>query len=220
MVINHQRKFLFIHVPKSAGSSLTQALMKIPGSSKGPFSYPHYTPGDYQKHFGDKYNIRNYFIFGVIRNPWARMLSWYSFNQMRYRQRPGRYQDQPAFKEKQFEVPFNEWLLTKSFITTEEYKFNPNPIPAQKRPQLDWLCSGEDPDMVDYIGTVETLTDTLVSVLRQNGILTGREQFSIPKATNATNAGKRYREVYGSEARRWVERYFQKDIEFGRYEFD
>ena len=215
MVINPDKKFLFIHIPKSAGSSLTQALMRIPGSSKGPFTYPHYTVEDYKKFFSGKYNIDEFMIFGIIRNPWARLFSWYIFNQGRYRSRPGRYTDQPAFKEKQFEVPFNEWLLTKEFITSEEFKFNENPIPAQKRSQFDWLNGS--PENIDYIFTVENISE-MGTMLEREGIIDSKRNFIIPNS-NVTNAGRRYREIYSEEARKWVEKYFKKDIEFGQYGF-
>ena len=209
-------KFLFIHVPKAAGSSITTALLREPDASRGAFSYPHYTLEDYCDFFG-KEKIQKRFVFCVIRNPWARMYSWWKFNRMRYRQRPARYTDQISFKEKHFEKDFNEWLLTTEFITNEERKFNDQPTPAQKRSQFDWFDS--EPDLVDYIGKVEEL-DELKKVLVMNKVVSDTSSsFSIPHMNKTDEKAPHYTKVYSKEAEHWIEHYFWKDIEYGHYTF-
>ena len=206
-------KLLFIHIPKSAGSSITAALNKeLPGASKGPFPYQHYTLQDYYNSIGSK-TLDNLFIFGIIRNPWERMYSWYEFNKKQYHTMPHRFANQPALKEKQFDVDFNEWLLTKQFIPIQEYKFTNCPIPAQKRSQFNWLfCKERQPD---YIGQVEKM-DELIMELIKNDLV--KESFSIPHI-NVTNQGKKYKSIYSKESKEWIEHHFQKDIEYGQYTF-
>lgn len=214
-------KFLFIHIPKNAGSSMTQALMgQQPGCSKNACSvfgeYPHYTLRDYEDEMGIHF-VNSLFCFALFRNPWERLYSWYLFDQRGHRTRPKRYVNQPSFKKRIFERPFNEWLMDTEFIPNQEYKFNENPIPAQKRSQFDWTYGNRKE--IDHIGKVEELNET-IRVLEKNGVIK-KNSLVVGKANSAptTTPTKEYRKVYSSEGRDWVAKYFSKDIEYGRYDF-
>jgi len=68
LIINHDKKFIFIHVPKTGGCSIKAVLH-----------------GELERH-GSHRTIRNlhfntddYFKFGFVRNPWDRMCSLYHF---------------------------------------------------------------------------------------------------------------------------------------------
>ena len=139
------------------------------------------------------------------------MYSWYRFNQKRYRERPGRYTNQPAFKDKQFEKDFNEWLTQCEFITSEEYKYNANPIPAQRRSQFTWV----NPN-IDLIGKVEDLPGML-QTLNERGVIDGRP--SSLGVVNSTPVKAPYWKVYSKESRHWIEEHFHHDIEYGEYRF-
>ena len=68
MVINEQHKFIFVHVYRTAGSSIDQAfdghINNIPTHTK----------------LEDIPNWEDYFSFGFIRNPWDRMVSSHMYN--------------------------------------------------------------------------------------------------------------------------------------------
>lgn len=75
MLISHKHKFIFIHIQKTAGTSI--------GSALNPFceeSYPsmkHWSAVKIKEKFGsDIWN--EYFKFTFIRNPYERLLSWYN----------------------------------------------------------------------------------------------------------------------------------------------
>jgi hypothetical protein len=70
MVYNHLHNFLFVHIQKNAGTAITQALLKIPGSE---FIAPAHMRLRDLKFDADK----KPFVFAVIRNPWSRLVSWY-----------------------------------------------------------------------------------------------------------------------------------------------
>lgn len=67
MIINHERKYIFVHVPKTGGNSIYDVLgTQSPG-------------GSHQKAKHKKAKYPDYFTFGFVRNPWDRMVSLYHF---------------------------------------------------------------------------------------------------------------------------------------------
>lgn len=79
MIISHKHKFIFIHSPKTAGCSVTVALLHSPNNLLAEEIKP--------RHIGAK-NIRKlvteevflkYHKFGCVRNPWDLQLSKYFF---------------------------------------------------------------------------------------------------------------------------------------------
>ena len=64
-----EQNWLFIHIPKTAGTSISQALF---GSDFGHCTVDHY------EIFSPK-RFHNYFKFAFVRNPWDRFLSAYKF---------------------------------------------------------------------------------------------------------------------------------------------
>lgn len=69
MVYNAKYNFLFVHIQKTAGTSITRALLEIPSSQ---FIAPaHLRLKDIA------FLKKRPFIFAVVRNPWDRLVSWY-----------------------------------------------------------------------------------------------------------------------------------------------
>jgi hypothetical protein len=94
MIISTKHKFLFIHIPKNAGTSLMKALE--PHAKKSDLT--HFLRAKKTKHqtYADvldlnnkvggwksffKPNLENYFKFAVVRNPFDRMVSLYHYLQ-------------------------------------------------------------------------------------------------------------------------------------------
>lgn len=94
MVISHSRKFIFIHNPKAAGSSLRRALLRyacddffwdyisLPERGAMLFDKAHPLAADWP-FFADLDRNRHYFVFGVRRNPYSRFFSAY-FEHLRF----------------------------------------------------------------------------------------------------------------------------------------
>lgn len=68
-------KLIFIHIPKNAGSSITEALKNFGGSDYGLFE--HAKSEDIKWRLGKKYD--EYTKFAVVRNPWAWIASMYFY---------------------------------------------------------------------------------------------------------------------------------------------
>ena len=82
-IIDHSRKFIFIHVPRTGGHSAYELLG---GQTPGMLHTP-------------RFNINyDYYSFGFIRNPWDRLYSVYR-----------RQRDMPRYKG----VGFKEYLMKR-----------------------------------------------------------------------------------------------------------
>lgn len=94
-MVSKEKKFIFVHIPKTAGTAIQQLLKNYSDDSifmsDFRWRYYHYmtlqnndhpeltkhaTLKDYSKY----YNIEDYFTFTCVRNPWDRLLSWYLFS--------------------------------------------------------------------------------------------------------------------------------------------
>ena len=78
MMVSHEKRVLFVHVQKTGGSTIDRMLEEaIPDVAylQGLRGGRHARLGPALKAYPE---LSDYFIFGFVRNPWARMYSWYS----------------------------------------------------------------------------------------------------------------------------------------------
>lgn len=83
-MISHARKFLFVHVPKTGGTSIESLLSPYGTVLQGPENfgsiyYKHATAPDLERMLGPS-EYRSYFRFTFVRDPWDWIVSQYSFN--------------------------------------------------------------------------------------------------------------------------------------------
>jgi hypothetical protein len=135
-------RFIFVHVPKTAGSSVTAAL-----GNKA--SVATHTPL-HEVEKGDR------FAFAFVRNPWARMVSLYRF-MCQKQWFPRDAFDQDAVRK----MGFRNWLLTDNFVMTEDH---PGATPMQRRPQVWWT------EGCDYVGRVEDMPNSFHEACNLAGI--------------------------------------------------
>ena len=78
-MISHEKKFIFIHIPRTGGTHLSQYLEpycdeeSLRFSPYGEEGNLHATMYEYIQYYGPA--IKNYTIFTIVRNPWDRILS-------------------------------------------------------------------------------------------------------------------------------------------------
>lgn len=135
MVVNEQRKFIFLHIPKNAGGSVTTVL---PGVNH---PYTHANARFIEHNFNG-----DWFVFTFVRNPWERLLSLYTFVVERREQEP---------------VGFKKWLLEGEMQAAWDEKYEQNKLPPhQRRTQLSYL-RGDRGLITPFVGKVETLNEDL-----------------------------------------------------------
>ena len=77
-MINDNLKLIFVHIPKTGGTSIKKSL----GITNRSLGY-HKRANDIKKEIPDKW--KNYFKFSVVRNPYDRVYSIYSYYKMGFK---------------------------------------------------------------------------------------------------------------------------------------
>ena len=113
MIVSHEHKLIFTHIPKNAGTSISQWFMEhVPDAQEMPHTLKHHTP-----HHVHTRPHNNYDYFAVVRNPYDRLLSQYHFHLEKYEQYLGRKSQlrfKQSFQDKYAELQkgFSHWLET------------------------------------------------------------------------------------------------------------
>jgi len=207
MLISHKHKFLFIHIYKTAGTSITHALIPF-CSSKLKFNLHRvlrkvhintFNPSPFTKHIGaeklrqnigvETYN--NYFSFSFIRNPWDWQVSLYYF-MVAHPEHP----QHKLMKELGSFESYIHWRYKKGML-------------SQKRQLSD--SSGDI--IVDFIGRFESLNDDFSTVCEKIGIIA-----SLPHIHK--RRGMPYQNYYTEETKEIVSELCREDIEYFNYSFD
>jgi len=217
MLISHPHRFIFVHIPKTAGISIEAALLpyatygkvhyylfkvlrRLNRDRKIPVLLPerynpqpmwhHVTAQQIVEKIGREQFVR-YFSFAVVRNPWDRLVSQYHFIL--------RDQFHPAHEKVRQFKDFTEYLL---------WRYTDKPADLQKR----YIFSDDGEQLVDFICHFETLQQDFQYVCDKIGI-----RATLP----AINIGKHrpYQEYYNKDTITLVSQVFSPDIETFGYTF-
>lgn len=192
-------KFIFLHIPKTAGSSIQKWLhlsrfpdVEYPENWDGKVLWNlHGTAMDYRQKMGPSFD--QYYKFAFVRNPWDRLYSIYRFLQ--------------TFPNPSTPVPdsFEEFALAYDPLDRK---------PGQIGRQTDFILDASGNSMIDFVGRFENLYEDLQVI---------SEKISIPLPETMyrenTTEHKHYREYYSTESKEAVAEKFKSDIEYFKYEF-
>ena len=209
MLISRKCGFLFIHIYKNAGTSITSSLSSFTGQSRLLMTAnrifkmvniptPFYDPQPFHDHITaselidamGKDLFNSFFSFAFVRNPWDWQVSLYKF----------------MLKEPKH----HQHKLIKSLGNFEEYiEWRcENDLWFQK----DFICSENDELLIDFVGKFENIDADFRKICSRIGI-----SASLPKL-NVSNT-KPYQEFYTDKSRELVRQSFAPDIELFEYEF-
>lgn len=217
-IYSDKHKFIFIHIPKNAGSTFVQnytdgkrikrfeILNEELGYDRDPVYGNHMT---YQiiKNLVDHNSVTldydNYFKFCVVRNPWERMVSLY---QHRMRKIDKTFQGKPrnsAQDKEDLLKGFNHWLLHTRHVSDTV---------LTKTPQLHWITDANGNIIADKIINIQNYDEELDMILKRLKVpRQKRKDFNRSKKDSSS-----YHEVYSEESKKHIEKYFASDIkEFG-----
>jgi len=204
MIISDSHRFIFHHVPKTGGSSITAAIAPysrnyagvVPEEIHGwqfAFHHPHYMHHPVKNivprpsttyEAGDI--PESYYSFAFVRNPFDAVVS--AYNQTEYKH-------------------FDEYVEVQIFSGIEF---------VARYTQFAYLSDEAGNILVDCIGRYEKLSEDFYEIIRTINV----PLMLIPKR-NITQDRKHedYRKYYSPVSRGLVETKYKKDLEFFGYEF-
>jgi len=206
-MISHKWKFIFVHMYKTGGTSIREALkpfcsnwrMRLGGKIAMTLGHPSFSNKIYQHHVSaselvqkiGEARFRSYFSFAFVRNPWDWQVSLYTY----------------MLKEKSH----YQHELAKSFSGFDEYiEWR---CAEEVRLQRDYLFSKDGRQLVDFVGRFENLEEDFGKICARIGI-----SAVLPKL-NVTEHHP-YQEFYTPRTENLVRRAFEADIKLFDYEFD
>ena len=211
MIVNNSRKFIFVHVPKAAGTSVTRELsryttfrdLEVGGSRYGEKLQDMYAARfDLRKHSpartiaakAGEAAWKEFFVFAFVRCPFARAYSLFRFLN---RWRDGPHHARVAALT--FDQFITSDLVTKGLIEIA-------------RPQSYWLSDMEGRLLkgIDFIGRVERFDDDfgfiLSTVLRKPTVYRTNER------SNVSADPDEWRDALSADARAAIEEVYACDF--------
>lgn len=178
--------YMFIHVPKVAGTSLS---MKLYGLEVG-----HHKARNAKIISEKKFN--DVFSFAFVRNPYDRAVSSYSY------MKQGGTKDMPVLDDTSFIQPYETF---QDFVVNWlQYKDAKN-CGEMFEPQVEFLCSKEGEVLVDYVGRYEMFDEDVEALFARI------EVQGFPEKKNVSNRVD-YRKYYNVETKEIVYNFYKEDF--------
>ena len=209
-LISNKKKYIFIHIPKCAGTSISSYIgnyekksyfiklfnyfSRKTGIKKKIYFNIHSTNFMFPNFISDHEKAReirkiigkniydDYFKFCFVRNPWARSVSRYNY--------------------------FNS--ISKSKISFKNY------LLKDFQPQKERISDSKGNIIVDFIGRYENFEDDFKKVLNKINISYKKEKL---QHFNKTQTAKDYKTYYDQECFNIIKNKYYEDIEFFKYKF-
>jgi hypothetical protein len=222
MIISNSHKFIFVHVMKTAGTSVSAAIdpylrwndVAIGGTRFGEQIQPafrerfglhkHSTASEIRAVVGgDVWS--SYFTFTVVRHPYDRIVSLYTWLHKTLRNA------RPDATEWSWPVAtaFRESSSFSGFIRHEQFRQS-----LGGRPQVEWTCDDDGHCIVDFVGRFEDLDAARTTISNRSGV--NLEPFA---RHNASTERTRHAEFLSGEADyEYLHTLHEKDFEMFGYD--
>ncbi len=242
MVINDKEKFVFIHIPKNAGNTVSRLLIKEFKGCNVDFygiKYRALQHGALKwigNHWPEKLLYKK---ICFTRNPYSRMVSWWTY----YRSHPEFWEDYDLARYSK-DMDFNEWLLKciqrgRQEFVPQVYFMSPyskfikdSPSPEESTIDIHPLRHnnfirekfglGETNNptpihipIADFVGKVENFEQDMRRLFDYLGVTDN--VIDITKE-NKSKEKVDYREQYNTESVEIVQSIFRQDFEYFNYD--
>ncbi|MFC1796041.1 sulfotransferase family 2 domain-containing protein [Pseudomonadota bacterium] len=206
MLISENPKFIFVHIYKNAGTSITSALLPIAASwwqiqfsslfRKLNILLP---PQPFLKHVSASYIIdaigvrefESYFSFAFVRNPWDWQVSLYEY-----------MLKTPTHRQHQLIKGFSDFKTYLQWRCEYNVTF-----------QRDFICSPDGRVLVDFVGRFERIEENFQKICTELGIC-------VPLPRENVSRSAPYQNYYDAESIELVKTTFKADIEHFGYQFE
>jgi len=191
---------LFIHIPKSAGTSVVSVLENSTGGKKNFSIDPHSTFDVFKKHYPNL--VLNKKVFCVVRNPFCRFVSIYRFINRDFKLKKwfGHNYLDIKVKIKTFEEFINNFIFPET-VWGDQNHFSPQTLWANN---IQYIFKLESPKQLNKFFKENEINLELP--------LTNNRE--IPSHTNYM-----YRKYYNSYTKKIIEDKFKSDLEAFNYDF-
>lgn len=204
MLLNKKEKRGFIWIPKCAGHSIADILIKNDYQHwYEPNTTPHIHAQPLKKYI---HNFEDYYLFSFVRNPWDRMLSLYSY--LIQKQSHRLHEIILNFNASDWYNGFNHWLTCENYFVIDSYYNNC----IQKRSQSEYLFDDNGNLLVDFVGKLENINEDYPLLANK---------INLPVNINKLNESKHsaYTDVYTSYSKEFILKWHYKDIKYFNYSF-
>lgn len=201
--ISHKYKCIFIHIPKTGGTSIEKtSLFDDQRERTNQDVGGHANAMKFKDTFSKEFN--SYFKFAFVRNPWDRLVSAF-FYLSNFGSSEGDREAAVKYIEK-YNKNFHAFCC--DFVKEE----NINTI-VHLKPQHSFICDDRDNIVVDFVGKLENIEQDFKFVCNKLGY-----PCTLKHMRNSKH--NYYTKYYTDETKEIVERVYQKDIELFRYKYN
>ena len=202
---NFKKGFLFIHIPKNAGSSLGNILgINLPS---------HLYLRDFQNRILPEH-FAALKVIAVVRNPWERFLSLYNYARMDvsyYHNNIDPENSQFGIHE-DYQVLKDASLIECAHLLTQGALKHSHPN-TQWNPQSEWLKNNDgELATAHFLGRLETLNDTISDLEDLIGPLPPLQH--VNRSTEQD-----YHDLLDLETKKIITAYYEEDIDNFKYTY-
>ncbi len=217
MLVSQSNNFVFVHIQKTGGVSISEILKaETPDATS---LRPRHMIASQGTEMLDDWDER--FKFAFVRNPWSRLVSWYSMTLNVRRALDSGHPLKQAQRRRLKNNAFLRYMLETSSNFEEFVKYCTDEVEMQEGffysasyNQLDYITDAHGELLVDFVGSFENFTADLTTVLEKVGISAG----SIPHRNPSVH--RHYSSYYTEETENIVRERFQRDIDYFGYDFE
>lgn len=221
---SYKYKFIFIHVPKNAGSTFEnnysaclpkgellhfENLNEMLGHERDPALGNHFTYqmiSDLTTRHSVPLDLDSAYKFCVVRNPWERMVSLYEHRLRKIdRLTNGVPRNSPEDKE-MLRSGFENWLRNTQNISD---------VVLTRMPQIAWIRDRSGKIVCDRIIRIENYDTEIQEVAAHVGL----PQIDMPRRNTSTKDSSSYRSYYSRPSEELVAQRFAEDIEAFGFSF-
>ena len=197
VVVNRikKHKAIFVHIPKSAGTSIRESLFGGGGA--------HRTITGFQSVLAPELFAES-FKFTFVRNPWDRLVSAFFFLKNRDMTGNQRWACENLSQFQDFNTFVTNWLTRENIWSFVFF-----------RPQYHFICFEDKKPAVDFVGFYENLMSDF-AVIRDRI----KSSANLEEKNRNSKRGRDYREYYTNETRDLVADIYAEDIQLFGYNFD
>lgn len=214
MPVSHTHRCVFVHIPKTGGTSIETALGMFHrwqdentdamfGLVQSPALKQHGWTSDFLQHLSytelasvvPVATLRGYFSFAWVRNPWERLVSVYSNTD------PNLLQRAAALGVQLKGLKFADFVAATADIAH-----------VHLQPQHGFIFDAQGRQQVDFVGRFEHFAQDFATVAQRLGLT-----LALPHRNASQHAA--YRELYDSHTRQVVAQRYGADIEQWGYVF-